>query len=236
MAYILAGIGAALLALWGLQRFKTANVTALARWLGPAAGWVAVALAVPLALRGMLAYALTLAMLGSWLITGKRGLPWGRWWPGGTGQPSGGQASKVVTDHLEMVLDHDTGAMRGRVLKGVFAGRPIERLAPAELALLWRDCRFSDPKSAQLIEVWLDRTHPTWREDMARAEGEPGAGGIMTRTEAFGILGLADGASDDDIRRAHRELIKRMHPDAGGSSYLAAKINEAKDLLLKKSV
>ena len=120
------------------------------------------------------------------------------------------------------------------MIKGVFADRPIERLAPAELALLWRDCRFSDPRSAQLIEAWLDRAHPTWREDMARAENEPGAGGIMTRAEAYEILGLKPGAGTDDIRRAHRELMKKLHPDTGGSDYLAAKINEAKELLLGK--
>ena len=105
---------------------------------------------------------------------------------------------------------------------------------PAELAMLWRDCRFADPKSAQLIEAWLDRTHPTWREDMARAESEPGAGGIMTRDEAYEILGLAPGAGAEDIRRAHRDLMKKLHPDDGGSGYLAAKINEAKDVLSGK--
>ena len=112
-------------------------------------------------------------------------------------------------------------------------GRGGDIPAPAELAMLWRDCRFTDPKSAQLIEAWLDRTHPTWREDMARAEGEPGPGGIMTREEALEILGLKAGASQEDIRRAHRELMKRFHPDAGGSDYLASKINEAKDVLLE---
>ena len=76
--------------------------------------------------------------------------------------------------------------------------------------------------------------HPTWREDMARAEAEPGAGGVMTRQEAYEILGLSPGAAPEDIRRAHRDLMKRMHPDAGGSSYLASKINEAKDVLLGK--
>jgi hypothetical protein len=190
--------------------------------------------AVAAALRGMLSYALPAAMLGVWLLSGNKGLPWGGWTAGGGGSgPQSGNQSRIVTDHLEMELDHYTGAMRGRVLKGVFAGRPIERLAPAELALLWRDCRFTDPQSAQLIEAWLDRTHPTWREDMARAEAEPGPGGIMTRDEALEILGLAPGANPEDIRRAHRDLMKRMHPDAGGSGYLAAKINEAKDVLLK---
>ena len=134
-----------------------------------------------------------------------------------------------------MELDRGTGAMRGRVLKGVFAGRDVGGMAPAELALLWQDCRFADPPSAQLIEAYLDRRHPSWREDMARAEQETGAGGHLTIEEAMEILGLKPGATADDIRRAHRELMKRFHPDRGGSAYLAAKINEAKDLLLREN-
>ena len=126
------------------------------------------------------------------------------------------------------------GAVRGRVRKGIFVGRAVERMAPAELALLWQDCRFVDPQSARLIEAYLDRVHPTWQEDMARAEAEPGAGGIMTRDEALEVLGLAPGASEEEIRRAHRELMLKMHPDRGGSSYLAAKINQAKDVLLAR--
>ena len=108
-------------------------------------------------------------------------------------------------------------------------------MSPAEMAQLWQDCRFADPQSAQLIEAYLDRAHPSWREDMARAQSaEAGPGGIMTRDEAYEVLGLRPGSSEDDIRRAHRELMLKLHPDRGGSSYLAAKINQAKDVLLGK--
>jgi hypothetical protein len=232
MLYLIGGLALFLLGWWGLSRLSTANVAVLAKRLRHGVGVVALAASVAFAVRGLMGYAMPLAMLGIWLLTGSTGLPWGSF--PGRGVPSSGNTSRIETDHLEMELDHDTGAMRGRVLKGVFAGRQIERLAPAELAILWRDCQFADPKSAQLIEAWLDRTHPTWREDMARAEAEPGAGGIMTRDEAYEILGLRPSASADEIRRAHRELMKRMHPDAGGSGYLASKINEAKDVLLGK--
>jgi hypothetical protein len=146
---------------------------------------------------------------------------------------TGAARPTVVTDHLDLELGADGVPVRGRVLKGVFAGRRLERLAPAELALLWQDCRYTDQSSARLVEAWLDRMHPTWREDLSRAEASTGPGGRMTRKEALEVLGLKAGASEEDIRRAHRELIKRMHPDAGGSGYLAAKINEAKDLLLR---
>ena len=151
----------------------------------------------------------------------------------GSAQKSPGQTSRVSTEHLEVELDHDTGAISGRVLRGAFAGCGLESLTPAEMAQLWQDCRFADPQSAQIIETYLDRAHPTWREDMARTQGTAGeSGSHMTRAQALDVLGLREGASDDDIRRAHRELMLKMHPDRGGSTFLAAKINQAKDLLL----
>lgn len=185
--------------------------------------------------RGLALVALPLAVLGLWLVTQKLS-PGGRGRWGLPGQPVPADAmSRVETDFLEMELDRSSGAMRGRVLKGVFAGRDIDGMAPAELALLWQDCRFADPPSAQLVEAYLDRRHPSWREDMARAEQETGAGGHLTAEEALEILGLKEGASADDVRRAHRDLMKRFHPDRGGSAYLAAKINEAKELLLREA-
>src|SRR4030095_5927424 len=146
------------------------------------------------------------------------------------------QTSRIVTDHLEVELDHDTGRIRGRVLKGFFAGRDLESLAPVEMAHLWQDCRFADPQSAQILEAYLDRAHPTWREDLGRTEGGQAAGpeGGMTREQALEILGLRAGATEEDIRRAHRELMMKLPPAHGGSTYSAAKINEAKDLLLGK--
>ena len=233
MLYLLLGVVVLILALAALNGFKHANPAVVARQLRQVVGGIALAAAALLGARGMLGVAAPLGMLGYWLLFGKGPLfPWTSL--PGYGPARGSQTSRVVTDTLEMELDHDTGEMRGRVLKGVFAGRAIERLAPAELALMWRDCQFTDPKSAQIIEAWLDRRHPSWREDMARAENSPGAGGIMTRDEAWEILGLKPGATEEQIRKAHRELMMKLHPDRGGSGYLAAKINEAKDLLVGK--
>jgi hypothetical protein len=229
MQFLLLGLAALALGLLLIHGFSRANVAALARALRVATGVAALTGAGVLLIRGSASYALPLALFGSWLLWGGGGP-----WLGGTGQRSPGQVSRVVTEHLELELEHDSGELRGHVRKGVFAGRDIKSLAPAELALLWQDCRFADPQSAQILEALLDRVHPTWREDMARAEAEPGPGGVMTRAEAYEILGLAPGASEEEIRRAHRELILKMHPDRGGSSYLAAKINQAKELLLRR--
>jgi hypothetical protein len=179
----------------------------------------------------MVGYAVSLAALGSWLLWGMGGIPG---FPGGA-QRSAGGSSRVTTAHLEVELDHDTGAISGRVLAGAFAGRSLEDLSPADLAHLWQDCRFADPQSAQILEAYLDRLHPSWREDLARTEGrEPEAApeGRMSREQALEVLGLDEGASEEDIRRAHRELMLKLHPDRGGSTFLAAKINEAKDVLL----
>jgi hypothetical protein len=198
-----------------------------------AGGVAALVLGGILTMRGLVSHGLTLASIGSFLMWGSTGAIWQKLKARFAGQSAdAGQTSRVVTPHLDMQLDHATGAIGGTVLKGVFKGRRIDRMAPAELALLWQDCRFADPQSAQLLETYLDRIHSTWREDMARAEGTPGAGGIMTVAEALEVLGLTPGATPDDIKAAHRELMKRMHPDRGGSTYLAAKINEAKDKLL----
>jgi hypothetical protein len=233
MQYFLFGLAALALGLLFLQGFTRADVAVLARQLRVFTGTLALGGAAALVFRGMMSYALPLAMFGSWLLWGRGGAaPWGG--SSGRSQKSAGRTSRVVTDHLEMELDHDTGAMRGRVLKGRFAGRETESIAPAEMVLLWQECRFADPQSAQLLEAYLDRAHPTWREDMARAEADSGPAGIMTREEAYEVLGLQPGATEADIRRAHRDLMLKLHPDRGGSSYLAAKINQAKDLLLGK--
>lgn len=231
MQVLLFGLLALVLALMAMRTFATANPATVARYMRQAGGLAALGGAFLLLMRGAASYAMPLMMLGTWLLSGAQSSGWRRWFPGGE-SATGGQTTSIKTDHLEMELDHDTGSMRGRVIKGLFRGRDVERMAPAELALLWQDCRFADPQSAQLLEAYLDRIHPSWREDMAKAEASPGAGGIMTREEAWEVLGLKPGASAEEVRTAHRDLMMRMHPDRGGSTYLAAKINQAKDVLL----
>lgn len=215
-----------------LHYMRTAQPAALVRYARQAAGGLLLLASFYVLVRGSGALSLPLAAIGTWLIWGQAGIPWSGW--PGSPQPAAKKTSKVVTDHLEMELEHDTGTMAGRVRKGFFAGRRIEDLRPVELAHLWQDCRFADPQSAQLVEAYLDRVHPTWRDDMQRQESQvpKGPDGRMTRTEAMEILGLAAGASEEEIKRAHRDLIMKLHPDKGGSTYLAAKINEAKDVAL----
>jgi hypothetical protein len=140
----------------------------------------------------------------------------------------------VTTRFLTLTLDHDTGALDGRVLEGAFKGCTLADLALDDLLKLREECR-ADPQSVAVLEAYLDRVHgASWRpqagaEETARADA---GGGPMTREEAYLILGLEPGADEAAIRDAHRRLMKKLHPDQGGSNYLAAKINQAKDLLL----
>jgi DnaJ-domain-containing protein 1 len=151
---------------------------------------------------------------------------------------SAGAVSRVRSAMIEMELDHDTGDMKGTVLAGPFTGRALNDLdEPATLELL-AQCLRSDPDGVRLLEAYLDRRFPAWRE---HAEGDRDAGprpapqtGAMTVEEAYQILGVEPGAAAEEIRRAHRSLMKKLHPDQGGTTYLAARINQAKDVLLNR--
>ncbi|MCY4498531.1 MAG: DnaJ domain-containing protein [Rhodospirillaceae bacterium] len=149
--------------------------------------------------------------------------------------PSSGQSSEVETAYLKMVLDHDTGSVDGAVLKGRFQGQSLGDMRVDDVLELLSECRQVDLRSAALIETFLDRVHgEEWRErdQSSSYAGAPGGNGPMTREEAFHILGLEEGASEEDIKQAHHRLMLKMHPDQGGSTYIAAKINQAKELLL----
>lgn len=162
-------------------------------------------------------------------------------WMRNLGGPSPGQSSGVETPYLRMSLDHDTGALGGTVLAGRFRGRRLAELGRSELIELWRECRVEHEPSATILEAYLDRTQGSgWRnadEAGARSGAETGGrstGGAMTPEEAYEILGLKPGAPEQAIKAAHRKLMLKLHPDQGGSDYLAAKINQAKDLLMRR--
>ena len=150
--------------------------------------------------------------------------------------PATGQTSDVETPFLRMSLDHDTGAMSGTVLRGRFAGMRLDELAGADLLDLLRECRAEDEESARLVEAFLDRQHPDWHDDLGGGQSRshaPSASADMTVEEAYAILGLKPGAPAEEIRAAHRRLMQQLHPDHGGTDYLATKINRARDVLLK---
>jgi hypothetical protein len=133
-----------------------------------------------------------------------------------------------------MELRQTTGEISGPVLQGAFAGRDLGSLSLAELACLRHECSGVDPDSVALIEAYLERLHgPEWQAKASASDsGAAAHSGSMSRDEAYEILGLATGATREAIIQAHRKLMQRVHPDRGGSDYLASQINRAKDTLL----
>ncbi len=143
--------------------------------------------------------------------------------------PTPGRTSEVETAFLRMRLDHDTGEMDGAVLQGRHEGCALRGLGLPELLDLLDECR-SDRQSVAVLEAYLDRVHEDWRAHRRPPPGAPSDG--MTEEEARAVLGVGADAAREEIVQAHRRLMQRLHPDRGGSDYLAAKLNAAKDLLL----
>jgi len=148
--------------------------------------------------------------------------------------PSGGQTSSVQSRYIRMVLDHDSGDIDGEVLAGQFRGRQLGDMELDALLQLLQDCA-DDEESVALLQTYLDRVHGDSWQQRAGAQGQrqaTGGPGEMTRAEALEVLGLSDPVDEAEIIEAHRRLMQKLHPDRGGSAYLAATINLAKETLL----
>jgi hypothetical protein len=235
MLYLLGGFAVLSGFLLLVYLFVNADPARLARGLKVTGIVIAVAAIATLAVSGRLAALLMpVAMLMPALIRVRSLLDRYR-------QPAGGQASTVATAFLRMTLDHDTGRMEGTILRGRFAGMRLDELGPADLLALLRECRAEDEEGARLLEAYLDRVRPDWRDELAGAGAGAGTGGgarptgdAMTVEEAYAILGLSPGADDEAVKEAHRRLMVKLHPDHGGSDYLATQINRARDVLLHR--
>ena len=232
MPTILLGLAVLLILLWSVKTLARADPKGLVRGARLAGGVAALGCAAFLVARGQVSIGIPLGLTGLGLLGW---LPFGPASFGQRANKTGGQVSRVRSAFLEMELDHDTGAMNGRLLAGRLAGASLDALdVPTLVALLGE----IDDESRSLLAAYLDRRSPRWREDAqsgaAAGEGGPTRSGKMTEEEAYQILGLQPGASAEEIGRAHRVLMKKLHPDQGGSTYLAARVNEAKDVLLRR--
>jgi DnaJ domain len=238
MATLIAGVVAVILLYSLLQMFRAANPVILARAIKIGGGVVALAVAAFTGLRGELAVAIPLGIFGAgllgWSPFGTSGFSSIGGMFGAGAKRSAGQTSKVRSQFLDMTLDHDSGELSGRFVAGPFAGHDLSEFDLAQLTAMISGL---DAESVALFESYLDRRFPAWRQDAqaeaAGGQGRAASGGKMTDEEAYQILGLQPGASRDEIGRAHRALMKKLHPDQGGSTYLAARVNQAKDTLLR---
>jgi hypothetical protein len=218
--------------LWMANSYLKADPRKVAAVLKLSGGIAALGFAALMALRGQFAIAVPLGFTGLGL------LGWVPFGPAGFGartQKSPGQTSRVRSAFIEMELDHDSGAMRGRVLAGRLQGASLDDLDVTTLLGLLAEF---DADSRALLAAYLDRREPGWREhaqDGATAGQGSGAGrgSRMTEEQAYQVLGVPPGSDAGEIKRAHRALMKKLHPDQGGSTYLAAQINEAKEVLLR---
>lgn len=234
MVSLIAGVLLLVLGLYGLKLWTKADPKQLVELLMRACAYGLMLGAVGMLAMGRVVAAVPMAVIGVALL--------GRLDPQGVGGWLGGlfkgrtapKVSRVRAPLLEMELNHATGEMRGQMVAGPFAGAALDDLDLPTLLNFRAGC---DPQSLALLEAYLDRRAPAWREHAqgnARGGNAGGAGpDAMTEQKAYEVLGLQPGADEAAIRARHRELMKKVHPDQGGTDDLAARINQAKDVLLR---
>ena len=235
---LIAGIVAVVTIYLLLQMFRSSVPAVQTRVLKVVGGVLALAFAVVTGLKGELAVAIPVGIFGAGLLgwspfaTTGFGNVGGLF--GGGAARSTGQTSRVRSHFLEMRLDHDSGRLTGQIIAGPHAGRDLDEFDLAELLAM---IAAFDAPSVALLESYLDRRFPAWRQntqgDATGRQSRATPTSKMTEEEAYQILGLQPGAGRDEISRAHRALMKKLHPDQGGSTYLAARVNEAKDTLFR---
>jgi hypothetical protein len=237
MLYLLAGLVVFWLGLAALRAFAQANPAVLALLLRRATGGAALLAAGFLLLRGRIDMAIGLGGLGAWLLNFGKGSPLGMFKTAGAAKS--GKASCVRSAMIEMELDLETGKMRGTILAGPDEGKLLDALTRPQCDALYRLCCRDDPDGARLLEAYLDRRFSGWRA-AGQGQGDPGSAesarrpGVMSKDEAYEVLGLQKGATREEVIRSHRSLMKKLHPDHGGTTNLAARVNEAKEVLMRR--
>jgi hypothetical protein len=216
---------------WILRQFAYASPTKAAGLVRKLGGLGLMAVAGVFALRGGVIVAVPLFVAGLGLMGQSNpfaGFSWSR-------EKQPGQRSRVATSLLAMELDHDSSEMTGEILAGPLRGRQLSTLTDLELQTFYAECAAAGDQSGALLESWLNRYRAGWsdRWESPRQRAKPQSSAAMSRDEALAVLGLPKGATSEAIRSAHRRLMKELHPDRGGSDYLAAKVNQAKDVLLQ---
>lgn len=227
---VLVGILAIALLVWLGKSYIKSDPTLLARYGRRAGGIAAFAVAALLLLKGRIDVALMLAGIGGWLWGIRLPiLPW--YMPSGPSETVARQKTPATEIYPDL-----KGNMDGRFLDGPFAGRGFSSLSEEEQKVAGADLAARDPEGHRLFQAYLYGRATGWRDTVkddprARQSGQGGSS-AMTEQEAYEVLGLQMGAGEEEIRQAHRALMKKLHPDQGGSTYLATRVNMAKDVLL----
>ncbi len=214
--------------LWLIRTFARATPAQSKGLSKKLAGGALIIVSAVLALTGKAQFAAPLFAIGLGLIGHASAFPNGFPWA----DKSAGQKSRVATSILAMELDHDSGKMSGLVLSGPFKNARLEAMSLENLQQLYKQCAGVSDQSLSLLEAWLDRHKSEWRDSWKGEQRASNSGAsAMSVEEALAVLGLKAGATQEDIKSAHRRLMKEFHPDRGGSDYLATKINQAKEML-----
>ena len=244
---------AAFVLLW--RAFSSPNRSEKVKRLAAAAAVVLVSVLLLLTATGRLHWLAALAAGALPFLRGLAGLVagplisnllrsrlFGRAGPGDTGAAAGPppKDSTVATRELRMTLDHETGDMDGELLVGRAAGQRLSRMDLATLNQVFAE--LADQDSRQLLGAYLDRRFPGWADaedadaqSKAREDASGAGTSPMDVDQALAVLGLDQAASRKDVIDAHRRLMQKLHPDRGGTDYLAATLNLAKKVLLERA-
>jgi len=234
MPAFIAGLVVLYILLYGVKQFSRLSPAMAARLVRQGGGALGLLAALLLLLRGSVVFASLLASAALGFAGWRNAASVGAMF---STRPRPKANSRARSAMIEMALDHGTGQMTGWVIAGPLQGQSLDMLTRPACLDLYAACLADDPDGARLLETYLDRRFAGWREaaqgqsDARRAQS---GGGVMTEKEAYETLGLAQGASAQEITRAHRTLMKKLHPDHGGATSLAARVNQAKDILLRR--
>ncbi len=155
-----------------------------------------------------------------------RAFPLLQFWQRATGASL---APKIKTAALEISISLANGNIDGKILQGEHAGQPLSALNRVQLEQVLATWRGADRESTLLLNAYMARRFAGTQSNGERQPPPPAS--HLNIDEARQILGVQDTATREEIIKAHKRLIQKLHPDRGGNDYLAAKVNAAKDLL-----
>ena len=145
-------------------------------------------------------------------------------------------APTIISRYLEIYLFPEDKKISGKVTAGPKANYELDNLSLDDLSELLKFYSEKNKESEQALKAYLEANYENWRARVTvyfetAVNAKPAPSSAMNKREALMILGLEFNATMEEIKASHRKLMKAYHPDHGGSLFLAAKINTAKDYL-----